>query len=352
MITEPIHAARERFSPTVHGLIVAAAFVIVVAGLRAAAPVLAPFTLAMFIAIISLPALRFLTRRGVPAPVAILITVLIDAAVLVVVGAIVIQAIAELRVVAPNYLLRLQALELSAITRLEALGYEITDTPLRDMANPERMLGLVTSAARRLTGILGITLLIVLYIVFMLVESVGLPMKLNQAFGHRMARLADMRRVVNDVQHYLALKTLVSVTTGVLIGAGAEIIGVDFALFWGFLAFVLNYIPTFGSLLAAIPAVAVALLQLGVGPAVALASVSLTVNVILGSILDPIIVGRRLGLSVLVALFSLVFWGWAWGLIGLFLAVPITAAAKIVMESSKTLRPIAVLLGPVPEPRS
>jgi predicted PurR-regulated permease PerM len=133
-----------------------------------------------------------------------------------------------------------------------------------------------------------------------------------------------------------------------LIGIGAAVIGVDFALFWGFLAFVLNYVPTVGSILAALPALAVSLLQLGPGPTAVLAVVYLAVNISIGNVLDPILVGRRLGLSTLVVMLSLVFWGWTWGLIGMFLALPLTAAAKIALESSETFHPVAVLLGPVP----
>ncbi len=332
-------------------LLIAAAIVIVIAGMRAAAPVLAPLALAFFIAIVSLPALQWMRRRGAPAPLAIFATVLLDAAVLAAVATVIVEAIGELRIVAPSYFTRLQELETLAAARFESWGYEVADSPLRELANPERLFVFVANLARRLTGIFAVAFLIVLYIVFTLVESVGLSDKLTKAFGNRRSDYLHLGRVLSDVQHYLGLKTLVSLCTGGLIGAGAAVIGVDFALFWGFLAFVLNYIPTFGSIIAAVPAVSVALLQLGVGPASALGVVFIVVNLVLGSILDPIIVGRRLGLSTLVALFSLIFWGWMWGPIGLFLAVPITASAKIIMENSANLKWIAILLGPVPDER-
>jgi AI-2 transport protein TqsA len=329
--------------------LVAAAIVIVIAGLKAAAPILAPLVLAAIIAIISLPALRWLRRHGVPFPLAILLTVLVDVAVVVVFALIILQAAAEFRAVAPAYLVRLQDIEAAALVRLQSWGYPVASVPYRDIINPEMLVSLATGAALRITELIGMTLLIVLYLVFMLVESVGLPLKIKRAFGDH-GEASRMSRVVADVQKYLTLKTLVSLATGTLIGASAALLGVDFALFWGFLAFVLNYVPSIGSILAAIPAVLVALLQLGVGHAAVLAGIFLVVNVLLGSILDPIIVGRRLGLSTLVVLFSLIFWGWTWGIIGMFVALPLTAAAKIVMESSIGFRPMAVLLGPVPTP--
>lgn len=328
--------------------IIAASIVIVVAGMRAASPVLAPLVLAVFVAVVSLPALRWLRRIGVPVPLAIPAIVLMDAMMLAGVGFIILQAVAEFREVLPEYLVRIQVLQEAAVARLQLAGFEAKAVPLRELVNADRLFLLATDAARRLTGIIGVTLLIVLYLVFMLAESVGLPIKMRQAFGDRLGALSQLGRVVTEVQTYLALKTLVSLATGLLIGTGAAIIGVDFALFWGFLAFVLNYVPNVGSLMAAVPAVIIALLQLGVGPAVALGGVFLGVNIVLGSILDPMIVGRRLGLSTLVVLFSLIFWGWTWGLIGMFLALPLTATAKIVMESSRTLQPLAILMGPVP----
>lgn len=124
----------------------------------------------------------------------------------------------------------------------------------------------------------------------------------------------------------------------------------DFALFWGLLAFVLNYIPTIGSVIAAVPAVLVALLQLGAGPAIGMAAVYLTVNMVIGNFVDPIVIGRQLRLSPLIVLMSLVFWGWVWGLTGAFLSVPLTIAVRIVLEHTGSLTRIAKMMGPVEAP--
>lgn len=331
-------------------LFVAAAIVLVVAGLKFSGPLLAPMALAAFITVVSLPPLQFMRRLGLPLPLAILLIVLMDAAILTVFGFILLQSAVELRVAAPAYLARVQDLEMQAIMRLEGWGYRMAPGAYREIVNPDRLLALATGAAIRITSVVSITLLILLYLVFMLAESVALPDKLRRAFGNRYNE-GRVREIVADVQRYLTLKTLISMATGILVGLGAALLGIDFALFWGFLAFVLNFVPSIGSFLAAVPAIAVALLQLGVGPALLLTLIYLAVNILIGSILDPIIVGKQLRLSTLVVLLTLMFWGWAWGIIGLFLAVPLTAAAKIAMENSTSLRPIAVLLGPVRERR-
>lgn len=342
---------RRRYTEFRRTLLLAAALVIVIAGLRAAAPVLAPMALAAFITVVSIPPLQWMRRRGVPLPIAVFVIVLVDATIIAAFGLIILQSAIELRTVAPEYLARIQALELQLIQRLQAAGYDISAVSYQEVVNPERIVGLITGAALRITSIAGVTLLVLLYVVFMLAESTSLPGTLRQAFGETLPVSKRLREIVADVQHYLTLKTVISLGTGILVGTAAALIGVDFALFWGFLAFVLNYIPSIGSFLAAVPALAVALLQLGPGPAALLALVYITINLVLGSILDPILVGRSLRLSTLVVLLSLMFWGWVWGIIGMFLAVPLTAAAKIAMENNPSLRPIAILLGPVRERR-
>jgi AI-2 transport protein TqsA len=342
---------RRQFSRARRWLLNFAALVVVIAGVRMSGPILAPMALAAFITAISLPPLQWMRRIGVPLPLAILAIILVDAAVIGAVAFIVFQSILELQAVAPTYLARVQEIEAHLLQRLQNWGYEVSAVSYREVFNPERLLALATGTLVRVTGIMGITLLVLLYLIFMLAESVAFPGKLRRAFGDQVARADRLRDVVHDVQRYLALKTLISLATGTLVGLSAAMLGVDFALFWGFLAFALNYIPSIGSFLAAIPAVLVAALQLGVGPALTLALLYGVINLLLGSVLDPIIVGRHLRLSTLAVLVALIFWGWAWGLIGMFLAVPLTAAAKIVMENSPALRPIAVLLGPVKERR-
>lgn len=307
--------------------------------------------LAVFITVVSIPPLQWMRRKGVPLALAVFIIVLVDATVIAAFGLIILQSAIELRTVAPDYLARVQDIELQLIQRLQAAGYDISAVSYQEVVNPERLFGLITGTALRITGIVGVTLLVLLYVVFMLAESSALPGKLRQAFGEAFPVSGRLREIAADVQHYLTLKTVISLTTGILVGIAAAAIGVDFALFWGFLAFVLNYIPSIGSFLAAVPAVIVALLQLGVGPALLLALIYIAINVVIGSVLDPILVGRSLRLSTLVVLLSLMFWGWVWGIIGMFLAVPLTAAAKIAMENNPSLRTVAILLGPVRERR-
>ena len=128
---------------------------------------------------------------------------------------------------------------------------------------------------------------------------------------------------------------------------GAEyILGVDFPVLWGFLAFLLNYVPSVGSSIAAVPAVLLALVQLGIGPAVLATAGFMAVNFILDNVIETRLMGRRLGLSTLVVFLSLVFWGSLLGPIGMVLCIPLTMTLKFACENNASARWIAVLLGP------
>jgi predicted PurR-regulated permease PerM len=140
------------------------------------------------------------------------------------------------------------------------------------------------------------------------------------------------------------MKTAISAATGLLIGAWVAILGLDFALTWGVLAFLLNFIPSIGSIIAAVPAVLLALVQLGVAKAILVAAAFVVVNVVLGNVVEPQLMGRTLGMSTLVIFLSLVFWGWLWGPVGMFLSVPLTMILKIGMENSRDLKQVAIML--------
>ena len=134
--------------------------------------------------------------------------------------------------------------------------------------------------------------------------------------------------------------------TGIAIGVWLAVIGVDYAMLWGLLAFLLNYVPNIGSIIAAVPTVLFAAVQLGPGAALWSAAGYLVVNVVVGSVVEPRFMGRGLGLSTLVVFLSLVFWGWVLGPVGMFLSVPLTMMIKIALDSRPDTHWIAVLLGP------
>lgn len=331
----------------IRGAILLVAFVAAVAGLRAAAPVLTPLAVALFVAGVSLPVVAGLRRWGVRPSLAIAATVLLDAAVVAALVWIVVVTVDEMRAAMPGYLAQLQAVERELRGWFAARGITLPAELYEPLLQPQRVLDLVTFAARNLTSWLSLVLLLLLYLVFILVEAVQLPAKVRRVLGPDAPAIAMSATVLQQVQRYLAVKTLVSLLTGLSIGMGAWLLGVDFAPFWGLLAFALNYIPTIGSIIAAVPAVTVALLQLGAERALLLAVVYLGANVLFGNITDPILVGRQLRLAPIVVLASLVFWGWVWGITGAFLAVPLTITLRVALQSSRRWGYLAALMGPI-----
>jgi len=194
---------------------------------------------------------------------------------------------------------------------------------------------------------LGSTVWVMLFLIFMLAEREGLQGRLYNSFGKRRAeRIIKVGgRISLAVEEYLGLKTLISLLVGVLTAITLWLFGVQFALLWGVLTFLLNFIPNIGALMATIPPVFVALFQFGsLGLALLVAGVLVSIHLVVGNYLEPKVMGRGLDLSPLVVLFALVFWGWMWGGVGMLLAVPITAAVKIAMEEYEPTQVVAKMI--------
>jgi AI-2 transport protein TqsA len=331
-------------------LLALAALVIVVAGLRAAGPVLVPLLLAMFLAVVSLPVVTWLRARRVPTAAAVAAALLLDVVVVAGIVALVAGSVAQFRDQLPLYQRRLAGVAADALHQLDRLGIDTSPWVTEGRLNPALLLGLVQGLLGGIAGVLQETVVILLTVVLLLFEAVGLPAKLVAAFrGPSHAR--RFARVVTEVQRFLAIKTVLSLATGAVTAAALLLIGVDLALLWGFLAFVLHFIPNVGALLAAVPPVLLALAQLGPGVAALVALVYVAVGTVIGNLVEPYLTGRRLGLSTLVVFLSLVFWGWLWGAVGMLLSVPLTMVVKIACEESERFRWVAVLLAEAPDER-
>ena len=182
--------------------------------------------------------------------------------------------------------------------------------------------------------------------VFILTEAWSFPRKLGAVLASPERDLPHFKRFAEKLNRYFAIKTTVSVGTGIFVGLALWLLGVDFPVLWGMLAFLLNYVPNIGSVLAAVPPVLLAAIQLGPLKAVATACVFLVVNVVMGSVVEPKFMGRELGLSTLVVFLSLVFWGWMLGPVGMLLSVPLTMTVKIALEANPSTDWLAHLLDP------
>ena len=324
-------------------LVAAAALVVVVAGLRAAAQVILPFLVAVFLAVVSVPLMGWLQRRRVPRPLAVLTTMLAAVGVIGILGLVVGRSVTQFRFVAPRYQARLESLLDSSVRLGEDLGLPVQEWQSLDLLPLGGMFDLLGGALGAVASFASNSLLVLLTVVFILMEAVGFSAKLRAAFGEG-AQLGQLERMATQVQRYLVIKTAISASTGLVVGLWVAALGVDFPLLWGLVAFILNYIPTLGSIIAAIPAVLLAIVQFGPARAGVIALGYLAVNVVVGNFVEPMLMGRRLGLSTLVVFVSLVFWGFVWGPIGMLFSVPLTMVIKIALENTKDLRWIAVML--------
>ena len=325
-------------------LITAAAFVIVVAGMRAASALINPFLLAVFLAILFSPPLFWLQRQGVPnglAVSAILLGFLVVGFLLTVfVG----RSVNNMSQQLPAYQDRLTAIMTQVFAWLTSLGLDMTKVPIADYFSPSKIMSLVSYLLLLVRGLFTNMFLVFLTVLFIMIEAAGFPQKLQAAFPDPEKTLGHFKAITESVNRYIGVKAIFSLATGVSIWILLTLLGVDFAGTWGLLAFFLNFIPSIGSIIAAVPAILLALIQLGLPSALLTFLGYLVVNVLFGNFLEPRFMGRRLGLSTLVVFLSLLFWGWVLGPIGMVLSVPLTMIAKIAMAANEDTRWLSVLL--------
>ena len=332
-------------------MLILAAFVVIVAGMKVASPILIPILLSVFIATISAPPLLWLKSKGLPTVLALLVVIAAILGIGLLLVTLVGASVTDFKTQQPIYEARLIDLFDTVYTKAAQFGISLNLSDISGAINPESVARTIGTAVNELGRIVANAFLIFLTVVFILFEISTLPAKLESIVagkGDSMERLSEFKR---NLQRYLAIKTLTSLATGLLVWLMLTILGVDFAILWALLSFLLNFVPNIGSIIAAIPAVLVALLQIDAATALWAAVGFLAINNVVGTIIEPRIAGRHLGLSPLIVFLSLIFWGWILGPVGMFLSVPLTMMVRLVAESSENMRWLAVVLSDrVPEP--
>lgn len=328
-------------------LIVTAALVIVIAGMREAKDILVTFLLSLFIAVIFSPPLAWLKKRGVPSALAIVLIIGIIIGAGIFVGAVVGTSFNDFREFLPEYRASLTDRLNHVIDYLVAKGLPIDEAQINRYFNPGVALALVGDTLLSFSVVMGNAFIILLITIFILAEEVGFSEKFRYAYRDSEKTLGAIHQFTEGVNQYIAIKSALSLLTGTLVYIWLLIIGVDYPVLWGLLAFLLNFVPTLGSILAAVPPVMLAFIQPGLGPLSALLTGVgyVVVNVGVGNLLEPRLMGRGLGLATLVVFLSLVFWNWVLGPVGMLLSVPLTMTVKIALESFPDTRWLGVMLG-------
>ena len=327
-------------------LVIVAALAIITGSIHQAQSVLEWFLFAVFLAAIGAPPVLWLERKRIPYAVAVLLVVAGMAAIFAVIGALVGTSLNSFYADLPGYQARVQKHISLLQTFLATKGIRFAESIQFEPFNTETVRRLTARFLAGLGSMLFEIVLVLLTVTFILLEASSFPAKLRAVLGDPKKDFHPFMRFVYDINRYMGIKTVISMTAGVLIWIWLTVLGVDFAILWGFLAFLLHYVPNIGALISSVPAVLLALIQLGIGTAVLAAAGYLVVNFILGNVVEPVLMGRRLGLSTLVVFLSLIFWGGLLGLIGVVLCIPLTMTLKFVCENNKSTQWIAVLLGP------
>ena len=327
-------------------LMILAAIVVVIYGMQMAKVVLVPFLIAVFLALITVRPMLWLQKHRVPAILAALLIVTMIMLILAMLGMILGTSIGDFTAALPGYQARLDRIVDGVVTFI-AKYFQNGESAesLGDMVDPGWAMGFAASILNSLKDVLTNTFLIFFTMIFILLEASSIQTKVEAAFGRSKTSLERPRLFLNNLGRYLGIKTIVSFATGLCAGILTWSVGVDFPLLWAMLTFLLNYVPTIGSIIAAVPAVLLALVQLGPGEAGAIAIGFAAINVVFGNFVEPRLMGYGVGISPLIVFVGLVFWGWVFGPVGMLLSVPLTMTLKLALESKESTRWVAILLG-------
>lgn len=391
-MSDAVKGKRQGTGSGIRVLISLACVVLIVTGLKLASSLFIPIMMGLFIALLSMPILNWLDRLGLPRPLAVLMTVITD---LLILGGIVFLAsgvIGDFNEKSGEYTerLRRQAEEFSVtmdqqLARLEnfwrssgtvdengntpdtvtlpgelplpnsgeegvlgAIGPTMTFRELFnlywDSSRVMEMLG-GFNVVNRFTSLASQTFFALIVMIFVLAESGSYAHKVTEVLKVRGPDLNRFRSISQDIQKYLGIKTAASAATGILATLTCVLFKIDFPLLWGLVAFLFNYVPAIGSILAGIPPVVLALILHGFWPALGVMACYLIINVSIGNFLEPMLLGERFGISTVIVILSVLFWGFIWGPVGMLLAVPLTMLVKVMLDNSSDLRWISALMG-------
>lgn len=326
-------------------VLIIASIVVIGAGIKLSAPFLVPVLVAGFIAAVTAPIVLWLCDRGLPRTLAVSTALLLDVAAGSAFGFPLAGALATFTERIPVYAATLG-------TRMEAFELWLAEhgvylESIYDFSEPTWLVNLATAMAQSAASLVSQIVLVLLIVAFMLFEVTGIREKLARIASP--GRIQDLSETVQEVNAYLVAKTAMSLITGVLVFFWCWWQDLDVPLLWGLLAALLNFIPTVGQIIAAVPAILLALIQLGPGQALVVAAGFGGINLVIGAF-EPRVMGQALGLSALSVLLSMVVWGWLLGPVGALLSAPLTMVIKHSLAQSEGLEWLAELLGPVPNP--
>ncbi len=325
--------------------VIIAALLIIIGVVMYAASFITPILLALFITVICAQPIKWLEKKKVSNGLAVLIVLSGIILIIVGFGEIIGKSISQFSNDSAFYAKRLNEITASIFDTLRGIGFDMSLETLESNINTDRIMNYSASFLGAIGSLMSNMLLVIFILIFMLLELTSFDLKIKAVSNTSGGTVNHINRINKSIRQYLGLMTIISLITGVLIYISLLIIGVKYAILWALLAFLFNFIPNIGSILASIPAILFATIQLGFGGALWTFLSYGAINMIIGNVIQPQIMGKGLGLSTLVVFVSLIFWGFVLGSIGMFLSVPLTMVVKIILGQNKSTKWIAILLG-------
>jgi predicted PurR-regulated permease PerM len=332
--------------------VIAAALIILVVVavgivLQQAKPVLFPFFLAVFLSFVLSPILDFLTRKKIPRAVSILFIVIFSFFIIYLLGLLFYSSGKTFASEFPKYGHKIGSILTSIQDQLKLTFPKLETVGWVEQLDINKIGGFLLSSLGPFFSFIALLFLIFIFLIFMLAGRGNIKAKIEKSFNkERSSQIINViQKIDNQIQKYLAIKTIVSFVTGVLATVVLMIFGVDFAIVFGFFTFILNYVPNIGSIIATALPLTVAAFQFEtLWPAFWILIILGSIQMIIGNFIEPRVMGEGLGLSTLVVLFFLFFWGWMWGIAGMILAVPTAATIKIVCDNIPPLSFVGELM--------
>jgi predicted PurR-regulated permease PerM len=328
-----------------YSFLVMASVVIVLAGIKSASEIVVPFLLSLFLAIILSPIYNYFRKKGLADYISLTLVIGLFTIFLVLVANLLGSSTQDFSSNIDFYQSKLLSYFNELDSFASSLGVELPVNEFSNIINSKQIMLFTTDILQSMGSMFANGFVVLFTLIFMLLESSHFFEKISCIKGMD-GSVKHIKEFSTKIKKYMGLKALMSLLTGFIIWIALSLIGTDYAFLWAFLAFLLNFIPNIGSIIAAVPAVLLTLVQLGGLSAVLVAIIYLAVNIVIGTILEPRVMGRGLGLSTLIVFLSLLFWGWLLGSVGMLLSIPLTIMAKIAFDTNEKTKWIAILLGP------
>ena len=326
-----------------------ACIVVIIAGVKIASEIVIVLFLAIFISSIISTLIKILDKKHIPKIISYLLVLGFFTLISLLLAYIVNISLKDFITNLPTYEEKLQQTIVNIISLAENYGYSIDKKTILDTLNLNSFFGITTNLIGSIGTFLSKFLLIIIGIGFILAESKSFEKKLKILFRKESDKIEHFNLFSNNIQKYFLVKTATSFLTGFLVAITLIFFDISYPILWGVIAMLFNFIPVVGSIIAAIPAILLSFLTSDLNTTLILIVLYLAINIFISNIIEPKFMGKELGLSPLVIFFSLILWGWVLGIVGMFLAVPITMTLKIAFDSNKTTKWVSLLMSSVKE---